>query len=184
MNELSAILPASPSALPEKWIDKLFERLEALYGARFHDAWRGVDLANVKRTWAEKLADFASMPDCLKSALDACDEKPWPPTLPEFLALCRDAARRKGTSSYLLLEEKLTPAQIARAERAAVLAQQALAATTDARAWAHRLRARQLAGEVLGNHQHRMLVGMLPETETKPAGGLPATETEEYAHEF
>jgi hypothetical protein len=45
-------------------------------------------------TSSEKLGGFADQPKAIKAALDACDERPFPPTLPEFLTLCRDAGRR------------------------------------------------------------------------------------------
>ena len=34
------------------------------------------------------------MPGAIGEALDALDSKPFPPTLPEFIALCREAAPR------------------------------------------------------------------------------------------
>ena len=96
MNDLTPneISPASVRVLPDAWVERLFERLAALYGSRFADMWRGTDLENVKRTWAEKLGGFAQRPEIIKAALDACDDRPWPPTLPEFLGICREAAKR------------------------------------------------------------------------------------------
>ena len=99
MNEPAATTETSPAnvrVLPDAWIERLFGRLEGLYGAKFHDAWRGTDTENVKRTWAEKLGGFADRPEALKAALDACDDKPWPPTLPEFRALCTPMAEDLG----------------------------------------------------------------------------------------
>jgi hypothetical protein len=75
--------------------------------------WRGTDLAGVKLTWASKLSGFANMPEAIKAALDALDDRPLPPTLPEFLHLCRDAARRAGPAAKAL-EHKLTPEEIER----------------------------------------------------------------------
>ena len=93
--------------LPESWITKIFSHFEALYGSKFHDAWKGTDLANVKQVWAEKLGGFKDKPQAIKSALDSLDDKPWPPTLPEFLHLCRDAAKREAPK-VLALEHHLT----------------------------------------------------------------------------
>lgn len=80
-----------PSALPDAWIDRLFDRLEASYGSRWLNMWGNTNLANVKSLWAEKLAGFSDNPKALAYALDCLDEHPFPPTLPEFLALCRKA---------------------------------------------------------------------------------------------
>ena len=82
-----------PSALPDAWIDRLFDRLEAGYGSKWLNMWGNTNLANVKSLWAEKLAGFADNPKALAYALDCLDEHPFPPTLPEFLALCRKAPR-------------------------------------------------------------------------------------------
>lgn len=89
--ETNATLPARPIALPETWIGRIFGRMEDFYGARFLDAWRGTDLARVKATWAEKLAGFADQPERIGHAINALEHHPFPPTLPEFLALCRQA---------------------------------------------------------------------------------------------
>lgn len=85
------ISPERPSVLTEAWIGRIFGRMEDFYGARFLDAWRGTDLARVKATWAEKLAGFADTPERIGFALNALEHHKFPPTLPEFLALCRSA---------------------------------------------------------------------------------------------
>lgn len=73
--------------LPPKWIDKLFGRFDAYYGARFGDQWRGSDLDMVKAVWAEKLGQLT--PDELRRGVDALGRCRYPPTLPEFFELCR-----------------------------------------------------------------------------------------------
>lgn len=98
----TATFHARPLALPDDWIERLFSKLSALYGSKFSDLWRGTDAVEVKALWASKLAGFYQIPGCIKAALDACDDRPWPPTLPEFLGLCRDAARRNGTATTAL----------------------------------------------------------------------------------
>lgn len=69
------------------WIDRLFSRLSAFYGSKFADLWRGTDLAEVKAVWAEELAGFSGAE--IAKGLEGCKAKEWPPTLPEFLLLCR-----------------------------------------------------------------------------------------------
>ncbi|MGI4938358.1 MAG: hypothetical protein ACRYF5_16695 [Janthinobacterium lividum] len=49
--------------------------------------WRGSDLVGVKRHWAEKLGAIHN--DELKAGVAKLDSREWPPTLPEFLKLCR-----------------------------------------------------------------------------------------------
>lgn len=99
--------------LPESWINRLFSHFEALYGSKFASLWQGTDIANVKRLWAEKLSGFEDKPKAIKLALDALDERPFPPTLPEFLTLCRTAARRIGNDTPLL-EHKFTEEEMHR----------------------------------------------------------------------
>ncbi len=72
-----------------EWVDRLFGRLSAMYGARFADMWAGLDLAMIKAAWAEDLGDLAT--DEIARGVAACKLRDWPPTLPEFLALCRPA---------------------------------------------------------------------------------------------
>lgn len=75
------------TALPSAWIDKLFQRLAGMYGAKWLDLWRGTDLASVKAIWAEDLAGYSG--EEIKRGLNSCKSRTFPPTLPEFLTLCR-----------------------------------------------------------------------------------------------
>ena len=106
------MFPNNAPRLPMPWIEKIFTHLTELYGSRFADMWRGVDVAGVKTTWAAKLGGFSDRPEAIKAALDALDDKPLPPTLPEFLHLCRDAARRQGDHKNPALECKLSAEQL------------------------------------------------------------------------
>ena len=80
--------------LQQGWIERLFSRFAALYGAAFGRQWEGTNLAEVKAVWAEKLGGFNAQQ--IGEALKSCDERPYPPNLPEFIALCRQSARRSG----------------------------------------------------------------------------------------
>lgn len=82
--------------LPSHWVARIFRELQGYYGSRFIDMWRvgqllpdGQDagIANAKEVWGEKLAGFADQPERIKRALESLP--PHPPTLPEFVALCR-----------------------------------------------------------------------------------------------
>lgn len=68
-------------------VEALFRELEAMYGARFVDMWRMSNIELVKQRWAEVLAGLSIRE--VRQGLAACRAKPWPPTLPEFLLLCR-----------------------------------------------------------------------------------------------
>ena len=84
MNQLTQA-PLTP--LPSAWIERLWARLAAMYGNKFLDMWRGLDIYEVKQAWAEDLADYTG--DELKRGLTWCKTQQWPPTLPEFMTACR-----------------------------------------------------------------------------------------------
>lgn len=75
------------TAKRSEWIDRLFARLGAMYGNRFALMWEGQDMDGVKSVWMEDLADFT--PDEITAGVAACKTREWPPTLPEFVRLCR-----------------------------------------------------------------------------------------------
>lgn len=123
--------------------------MSGLYGSKFSDLWRGSDLSTVRRMWAEKLAGFADIPKAIKEALDALDDKPFPPTLPEFLALCREAGRRHETHKPAI-EYKPTAEEQAKADAIIRAAAESISRPKhDHKAWAKKLKARHEAGEVL-----------------------------------
>lgn len=78
---------APSTALPNAWIDRIFERLLAMYGRKFADMWACVEMAALKDTWAAALGDLK--PEEISKGLGACLTRDWPPTLPEFRGLCR-----------------------------------------------------------------------------------------------
>ena len=49
--------------------------------------WTGCDIDSVKEIWAEELSGYRI--DEIASGVKACRSRDWPPTLPEFLKLCR-----------------------------------------------------------------------------------------------
>lgn len=91
--------------------------MQGHYGSRFLNMWKtghqlpdGSDagLLNAMNHWSEKLGGFADHPECIKHALEALPETP--PTLPQFVAMCRHAPRKDAPA----LEHKLTPEEIER----------------------------------------------------------------------
>lgn len=83
--------------------------MRLMYGAKFAQQWEGLTPRELRDSWNEKLAGLTEAE--IRTALVACLTREWPPTLPEFLRLCRPwldpeiayraavsgmAARRKG----------------------------------------------------------------------------------------
>lgn len=83
--------------LPARWVDRLFERLQALYGARFSALRNGSAPPTWKTTWGVGLSGYTA--EELLRGLDACKTRPTPPTLPEFRSLCRSVLENHGNSS-------------------------------------------------------------------------------------
>jgi len=72
-----------------EWVDRLFARLGAMYGNKFSAMWEGQSLVAVKDIWREDLAEFT--PDEISHGVASCKTRDWPPTLPEFVKMCRPA---------------------------------------------------------------------------------------------
>ena len=131
---------------------KLFGELQGNYGTRFLDMWRSgqtdtngddVGLQNAMALWAEKLAGFRERPDAIRRVLDTLPKHP--PTLPEFVELCRTSCPKQELKA--LPAPDVPPAVIAARKAEAIAAK--VAANVPSKAWAHKLRARYLAGERL-----------------------------------
>ncbi len=165
MNETSpGNQQSSPSALPDNWVGRIFDELLKLYGSRFADLWAGIDPAVMRAAWAQKLGGFINRPDCLKAAIVACDDIPSCPNLPQFLHLCRDAARRTGSQNLALPEPHMSMEEASERVRevAAIAAvKQDFSASTE---WAKKLRIRYMAGERLLPIQISMASAALGET--------------------
>jgi hypothetical protein len=85
----STLMPARSTDVPQRVevVRRLMKRLMAFYGSKFADAYGSVPMQTLEEVWAEELAGF-TMPELLRG-IDACRTRPWPPTLPEFMGLCR-----------------------------------------------------------------------------------------------
>ena len=78
---------ANFSPLPLPWAARVIERMQALYGAKFAQQWAEVPAKRLVEIWAEELGDLTG--DEIARGLKACRQRPFPPTLPEFMVLCR-----------------------------------------------------------------------------------------------
>lgn len=72
---------------PISWVEKLFERMQALYGNKFVDMWRDTNIDLVKQLWSEEMGKLSS--DDLKRGYAALMARDWPPSLPEFVKMCK-----------------------------------------------------------------------------------------------
>jgi len=98
-------LPPKSSGLPDRGIDRLFATLLAMYGKHWLDLWVDCDVAQVKAEWASALHGLDG--ECIRLALEHMrnEGKPFPPTQPEFVALCRRFVRR-GAHSLALVDKR------------------------------------------------------------------------------
>lgn len=132
-------------SLPNKAIDRLFERLGATYGSAWTRQWADVPLSEVKTVWAHELSGYANESGLKAIAwvLENLPEK-CPNTI-EFRNLCR---RAPAPAVPLLPEPKADPERVA-AELAklASVRKAAASSTRDHKAWAKALMARHNAGD-------------------------------------
>ena len=88
MNDMTNVtLQPSQSALPDSWIERIFQKMEDRYGSLWVDRYGQFPRERVKKSWAEDLAGFTG--EELKRGLDVGKINKFPPSLPEFAASCR-----------------------------------------------------------------------------------------------
>lgn len=101
--------------LPDSWVRKIFDEMHGHYGSRFLNMWKmnqylpdgqDIGIVNAMNHWAEKLGGFVEHPEAIKYALTKLPDEP--PTLPQFLGICRHAPPK----NVVKLEHKLTDEQI------------------------------------------------------------------------
>lgn len=80
-------LSTSINAIPDSWVEKLFERMVGLYGNKFLDMWGKTDLLQVKAIWAQELGKLTR--EEIAKGANALIKQEWCPTLPQFIKLCR-----------------------------------------------------------------------------------------------
>ncbi|MGF6986513.1 hypothetical protein QFZ99_006054 [Paraburkholderia atlantica] len=145
-------------SIPEHWIERLFARMESIYGARFQDFWRGVsDPADVKAVWREGLAGQSD--EALRRGVAALFHERHPPTLPRFLELCAPQPAMYTRNDPALTDDRRTSPgeareQLARIrEMASALLREHGAPVGGGIRWAHRLLQRAENGEHITAHQ-------------------------------
>lgn len=135
------------SPLPDNWIDALFARLTGLYGNRFTNMWTGIDPNLVRTTWATELAGM--QPSSIKYALEHLPAE-FPPSALQFKELCfqKPASEVPALTNSTPAHPSVRKAVLDGMKKVDVVA-------GDMKAWAHRLKARHDAGEVLNANQVR-----------------------------
>lgn len=86
MNKITIDPHWPKNAIPQHWIESLFEKMLFTYGSKFTDQWNGVDLDGLKKFWAEKLGELR--PEQLKVGVSKLSTLDWPPSLSQFIKLC------------------------------------------------------------------------------------------------
>lgn len=143
-----------PNPLPIAWVQRIFARFAAIYGAqKLSTTWGPPDgHPAIMAVWAEALS--GTSPESIGGALSALIEsgREWPPTLPEFREACRVAAlaRQAANPAVAALpaprDEPVDPA-VRNALRAAVSPQ------VDHLRWARRLKSEVAARSLVSGAQ-------------------------------
>lgn len=95
------------NALSKRAIEALFSKMSAFYGDKFATMWRSAVLTEVQKAWAIELAKLSR--EQLKAGSESLSALPKPPTLPEFIALCKQARLEQAAFQAPRLEH-VTPA--------------------------------------------------------------------------
>jgi hypothetical protein len=78
-------------AKQEKFIDKLFDRIQSIKGKSFLGLYENVDADDMRDTWRESLGGFT--PGQVTYAVESCKDFTGVLDLPVFIAFCRRAPR-------------------------------------------------------------------------------------------
>lgn len=101
MDALSISDQAAPS-VPLSWVKNLFQRMQSCYGKHFLDMWTNTDMESVMGMWAQQMATMTH--DELRRGVAALMTRDWPPTLPEFVKMCKPSIDPE-TAYYEALEQ-------------------------------------------------------------------------------
>jgi hypothetical protein len=145
------------SDFPKDWVEALFRRFAVMYGSKWTAMWADVPIADVMDAWREDLNGVTG--EQVKRALEHCKSHcPFPPTLPEFLGVCRQFRVTGQSVPYLPAPVSRMPPHIAEQLKAFVEGKR----SGDHRDWARKILAnpkqypwisKQFAEEALGVNQ-------------------------------
>ena len=133
----STLIDWPANAIPETWIESLFEKMLFTYGAKFSNQWNGIDPSGLKRHWATELGEFKS--EELKAGVARLKEHDWPPSLSQFEKMCK--VERREPSHMLALPAPRSPnaEKEAKAMMEKLGADGVLKSKTDHKLWAKRI---------------------------------------------
>jgi hypothetical protein len=89
-------------ALPRHWMEALFRKMIGFYGARFNSMWQGSTAIEVQKIWAVELSKLSR--EQLKAGSESLTALSKPPTLPEFVTLCRQARAEQAAHTARQIE--------------------------------------------------------------------------------
>jgi hypothetical protein len=93
---------------PKAWVEALFKRFSVMYGSRWAAMWDGVPMADVVDGWQTDMGGVTA--DQVKRALEHLKaNNPFPPTLPEFLSICRQFRVKESNVHYLAAPRGVMP---------------------------------------------------------------------------
>lgn len=142
--------------LDDKVTEWVLSKLALTYGVRFHDAYAGMDAGMVRRNWAKELDGVSS--EGIKYALRNLPDR-FPPNVLEFRKLCQG----RRTEAEVLRLPPPKPQGMSADVRERIERIGKTTRDTDPRAWARRLRQRELACEKLTPTQREMWRAALAE---------------------
>lgn len=98
----------SSKAMPREWIGRLFAHFRAIYGNKAETMWGKVEPEMLLDVWGDGLrgVDPADIRKSLETMLQSYPD--YPPTLPQFQGLCRDARTRRTQSTAMLVDKTHT----------------------------------------------------------------------------
>ena len=99
------------SDFPKHWVEALFKRFSVMYGSKWSAMWADVPMADVLDAWQEDLKGVQA--EQVKRALEYLKaNNPFPPTLPEFLGICRQFKALPQNVAYLPAPRSKMPPEI------------------------------------------------------------------------
>ena len=132
-------------SLPTAWVDKIFLKLGLTYGRDFLGRYEGMPIADVKTDWAHELGGFEGHPEAIRHALQNLNPSK-APTVYEFRNVCSSAPK-------MAMLELPRPPQDPAIVAAIVSGLKRKASPNGMKDWAHRMKARHLAGDRLSSYQ-------------------------------
>lgn len=93
-------------SIPSSWVDRIFLRMTAVYGAqKMATMWADVPIEERRVVWGDALGKYSA--NAIALAIRDLPETAsgWPPTLPEFVALVKVAREESARNQPLALPD-------------------------------------------------------------------------------